>query len=106
VQTVCSAVHNVQCVIPMLQIDSGCTILILFFLLTYNGSATSRKVGGSIPDGVTVIFSDPVCRSFRSLVRGFLHYNKVDNYREIIQILLQNCQKLRCPMSLSAHLRT
>jgi len=56
VQTVCSAVHNVQCVIPMLQIDSGCTILILFVLLTYNGSATSRKVAGSIPYGVTIIF--------------------------------------------------
>jgi hypothetical protein len=63
VQTVCSAAHNLQCVIPMLQIDSVCTILILF-VLTYNGRTTRRKIAGSIPDGVTN-FSDP---SYRWLV--------------------------------------
>ena len=40
----------------MLWTDSLCTILIIFVLLTYNGSATSRKVAVSIPDGATVIF--------------------------------------------------
>jgi hypothetical protein len=56
VQTVCSAVRSLQCVLPMLQTDSVCTVLILFVVVTYSGNSTSRKVAGSIPDGVTVIF--------------------------------------------------
>jgi hypothetical protein len=37
-----------------------------------------------------------VCRSFRSLVRGFLDYNKGYNYRETVQSLLQTA-RVRMP---------
>ena len=103
-QTVCSAVHNLQCVIPMLQIDSVCTVLLLlllFVLLTYTGSATSRKVAGSIPDGVTVIF-----QILQIVGSWFLGLQQSGQLPRDYTNLLQNCQKLRCPMSLNAYLRT
>jgi len=41
--------------------------------------------------------------SFKFLVKGFLGNRRAQNYEELINNLLQRCQKLGCNMSLKIH---
>jgi hypothetical protein len=56
-------------------------------------------------DFESTLNSNELCAwiSFRSFVCGFLGMRKEENYRKMIQNLLQNYQKLGCWMSLKIH---